>query len=130
MGFGGRFTKPKAKLSLKTEKLELFLGVHAKGFAEFTSEEKFDIERITIGLNYLESLKKTRMVFDTDDEGKSARKLAWILVIIGFILAMIGYGGLVTLKAVDKFALIGTVGLALMFFGWLLWRANVRYEPK
>lgn len=69
------------------------------------------------------------MVSDTDDEGKSARALAWILVIIGFILTLLGYVGLVTLKTDDKFGLIAVGGLAVIVFAWLLWRANKRYEP-
>jgi hypothetical protein len=70
LGFWSRFTKPKAKLSLKTEKHELVIGEQARGTVEIKSEEEFDIEGITVGLNCRESVKKTRMVSETDDEGE------------------------------------------------------------
>jgi hypothetical protein len=75
-------------------------------------------------------LKKTLMVSHTDDEGKSARELSWILVIIGFILTLLGSVGLVTFKTDDKFGLIAVGGLAFMVFGTFLWRFNRRYEPR
>jgi hypothetical protein len=70
MGFFKRFTRPRAKLSLKTEKHELVLGEEVKGIVEIKSEEEFDIEGITVSLNCSESVKKTRMRSETNKEGE------------------------------------------------------------
>ncbi len=69
MGFWGRFRKPKAKLTLKTDKDELVLGEDAKGVVELKSEDVFDIEELKVGLSCRESIRKTRIVSKEDDEG-------------------------------------------------------------
>lgn len=131
MGFWGRFTKPKAKLSLKTEKREFFLGEKAKGFAEIKSEEEFDIRGITVGLNCDESLKKTRMVSKVDDEGneESHEEHYWDKAILysdsvkvcnelhisqGFFL---GYPFALTLPSVGR----GTYHSVDRNLQWVLW---------
>ena len=70
MGFWGRFRKPKAELSLKTEKHEFVLGEKVKGSVEIKSEEELDIEGITVHLYCCETVTKTQMVSETDDEGE------------------------------------------------------------
>lgn len=71
MGFFKRFTRPRVELSFKSEKHEFFLGEEAKAIVEVNSEEEFDTEGITVGLNCHESVKKTRMVSKTDAEGET-----------------------------------------------------------
>ena len=73
MGFWGRFRKPKAKLSLKTEKHEFVLGEEVKGSVEIKSEEELDIEGITVHLYCSDTVTKTRMVSETNDEGEEER---------------------------------------------------------
>lgn len=68
--FGDRFRNPKAKLSLETEKHEFVLGEEVKGSVEIKSEEELDIEGITVHLYCRETVTKTRMVSETDDEGE------------------------------------------------------------
>jgi len=58
MGFFKRFTRPRAKLWLKTEKDELTIGEELKGTAEVQSEEEFDIEGILVRLQCWESIKR------------------------------------------------------------------------
>jgi hypothetical protein len=59
MGFFKRFTRPKAKLSLTTDKQELSLGEELRGNLSIQAEEEFDIEGITVKLNCWESVKET-----------------------------------------------------------------------
>jgi len=70
LGFWGRFRKPRAKLSLKTEKREFILGEEVKGNLEVKSEEELDIEGIGVALYCDESVKKTRWVSKSDDRGE------------------------------------------------------------
>lgn len=70
MGLFGRFTRPRARLSLKTEKYELFFGEEVKGFAEINSAEEFDIEGIWVFLVCRESIKKTRRILVEGDRGR------------------------------------------------------------
>jgi len=72
MGFFQRFTRPRAKLWLKTEKRELALGEELKGTATVKAEEEFDVEAIIVSLRCWESVKKTRRHYqrghyETDD---------------------------------------------------------------
>jgi hypothetical protein len=72
MGFFKRFTRPRAELSLITEKHELSLGEELKGTAVLRAEEEFDIEEIAVRLDCDESIKKTRRHYErghykTDD---------------------------------------------------------------
>jgi hypothetical protein len=72
MGFFKRFTRPRAKLSLTTEKRELALGQELKGFVTLKVEEEFDVEAIIVSLRCWESIKKTRRHYqrghyETDD---------------------------------------------------------------
>ena len=71
MGFLGRYRKPKAKLSLKTEKREFVLGEEVKGSVEIKSEEELDIEYFGVALYCAETLKKTRWVSEKDDKGNT-----------------------------------------------------------
>jgi len=68
VGFFKRFTRPRAKLWLGTEKHELALGEELKGIVGVKSEEEFDIERIIVSLCCWESIKKTRGYYETDEE--------------------------------------------------------------
>lgn len=60
MGFFQRFTHPKAKLWLETEKNEFSLGEELKGIVGVKSEEEFDVEEIIAWLGCFESVKKIR----------------------------------------------------------------------
>lgn len=70
MGFFKRFTRPRAKLSLTTEKRELVLGEEVKGIVGVKSEEEFNIEWIEATLICSERIKKTRMCSETNEEGE------------------------------------------------------------
>ena len=70
MGFFKRFTRPKATLSLGVDKNQLSLGDELKGIANLKSQEEFDIEEISVSLRCVETVTKTRMVSETDDEGE------------------------------------------------------------
>ncbi|MCJ7633124.1 zinc-ribbon domain-containing protein [Candidatus Bathyarchaeota archaeon] len=72
MGFWGRFRKPKAKLSLKTEKREFVLGEEVKGTLEIKSDEELDIGGIGVALYCEETVTKTRWVSKADDEGEKS----------------------------------------------------------
>jgi hypothetical protein len=60
MRFFGRFTSPKATLRLEMEKEEFFLGEELKGNAILKSAERFDLERLTVRLNCVEQMRRTR----------------------------------------------------------------------
>ncbi len=70
MGFFKRFTRPRARISIKTEKHEFLLGEEVKGIVELDSEEEFDIEGIRVSLNCGEGVKKTRMKSETNSDGE------------------------------------------------------------
>jgi hypothetical protein len=70
MGFFKRFTRPRARISIKAEKHEFLLGEEVKGIVELDSEEEFDIEGIRVILNCSEGVKKTRMESKTNSDGE------------------------------------------------------------
>jgi len=75
MGFFQRFTRPKAKLWLRTEKNELALGEELKGVVGIASEEEFDIEEIAVDLRCWESIKRISGHYETDDD---TNKREWV----------------------------------------------------
>jgi len=71
LGFFKRLTRPRATLGLRVEKNELVLGEDLKGVVLVRSEEEFDVGNITFALLCLESVKKQKGHYETnDDTGK------------------------------------------------------------
>lgn len=68
VGFSKRFTSPRAKLWLTTDKHELPLGEEFKGTVGVSSEEEFDIKEIVVELRCRERIKKIRRYYKTDGE--------------------------------------------------------------
>jgi len=66
--FFKRFTCPRARLWVTTEKRELSLGDELKGIVGLKSEEEFDIEGIIVKLRCWESIKRISGHYETDEE--------------------------------------------------------------
>jgi hypothetical protein len=83
MGFFKRFTRPKAAIHLTAEKLEWHLGDELKGTVKLKSQEEFDVEEISVFLDCVETVTKTRRYQDTvqvgvnDRTGYPIKKTVW-----------------------------------------------------
>jgi hypothetical protein len=69
MGFFKRFRRPKAQLLLSVSKNELALGDELRGVLKVTSQEILDVEEISVSLNCVETMTKTRRYQDTVQVG-------------------------------------------------------------